>query len=211
MIKKIAVTIEKSYDIPETDRLKAEESKKVLKKFLGILENNINHVDSILKFVENPELSPDDIEKYRGSISIAAEKVEKDFNALKSKTKEAIILVRYFSTDPGFSEMTNTFENSFKKLEKQTSLLIESLLDYKLDSFKETCIKHIESLKSESKVLKEIVKERIFNYIDDNILSGEWEDQEREKLAAFISKQAHYLDDLFAERENVIHYLKNKG
>lgn len=210
MLKKIADAVEMSLPVSKTEIEQAEIVKEHFKFFLAKANIFSSQLEKIIEWVDNEEVTNDQILENRGQIYQAKNNLHNKFEDLKKVTGEALTKINFFSQDPSFKKLIGAFEDTFAKIEKTTSKILETLFDWDGEDFKEEIKSLSEEVLKELESLVDIIKDRVFNHIDDNFLSGKWKEKERKELQNDVQKQASRLRALAYEYLDALDTIRKK-
>lgn len=205
MIKKIATTIEMSFDIPESEKKEAQAASEEFKKVISALDAAKKHLNMMYEpFKDAEEIPPDALYEFRGAVYRYKEQIKENFNKVKATAFLAIMKFNYFATDTHITELINSFRDSVGDVEKQVNVLLDILDDLKSKDFKNNMIKGIESIRKAAFEVEKLIKERILDYIDSNILAKDWMSNTSDELHTEIRIRVPYITQLFEERQKAL-------
>lgn len=205
MINKIASTIEMSFDIPESEVNEAQLASDEFKKIMTLLDNAKKHLNIMYEPFKSAEsLSPDTINEFRGAVFRYKEQIKENFNKVKASSYLAIMRLKYFSTDTHVMELVNSFRDSVSEVEEQVSILLDILGDLKSQDLKDNVIKGVESIRQKAFETEKLIKERILDYINTNILAKDWMSNTGDELKTEIKERIPYITQLFQERQEAL-------
>lgn len=205
MIKKIASTIEMSFDIPESEKKEAQAASEEFRKVISSLDTAKKHLNMIYEpFKDAEEIPPDAVYEFRGAIFRYKEQIKENFNKVKATSFLAIVRLNYFATDTHITELINTFKDSIEDVEKQINVLLDIMDDLKSKEFKNNIVNGIESVRKACFEVEKLIKERILDYIDSNILAKDWMTNTGDKLHTEIRVRIPYITQLFEERQKAL-------
>jgi hypothetical protein len=205
MIKKIASTIEMSFDIPESEKEEAQTASDQFKKVMSSLDAAKKHLNLMYEpFKDAADIPPDAVYEFRGAIFRYKEQIKENFNKVKATSFLAIMKLNYFATDTHITELINTFRDSIGDVEKQVNVLLNVLDDLKSKDFKDNLVKGIESIRKACFEVEKLIKERILDYIDSNILAKDWMTNTGDELQTEIKVRIPYITQLFEERQKAL-------
>jgi hypothetical protein len=205
MIKRIANTIEMSFDIPDSEKKEAQSASDEFKKVISVLDIAKKHLSIIYDpFKDATNISEESIHEFRGAIFKYKEQIKENFNKVKACSFLAIVKLNYFATDTHIMELVNSFKDSITDLEKEINILLDILSDLKSKDFKDNMIKSIDSIKNISSEIEKLIKERIIDYINTNILTKNWMTNTSNELNTEITARVPYITQLFQERQNAL-------
>lgn len=205
MIKKIATTIEMSFDIPDSEKKAAEEVVDIFEKVIVHMDAAKKHLNDMYEpFKTADSIPPEELEKIRGQINRYKQQIKQNFEEVKLLSGYAMAKLNQFSSDTHIMELENTFNNGFDELETQVNIVMEILNDIEVSDFKERFIAGVESVRTESFELEKLVKDRIIDYIDTNILAKNWMEDVQQAIDENVQARAPYITQLFRERQKAL-------
>ena len=205
MMKKIADSIEMSFEIPEYEQKHAEDSTKYIKKLLAALSYAKKHLSIVYDLFKMADsLPPNVVMKYRATIRRFKKQVRRNFNKVKLFALNIIIKLSEFDTDTHIQELINTFKDCVEELEKQVNLLFDILDDFRSDKYKENVLAGVEGVRRQSAVLEKILKDRIEDHINSNILMNDWVSTTKNENKIDIKERVPYITQLFRERQKAL-------
>ena len=115
-LKKIANSIEMSFEIPEAEKDIAEEAKIRFEAVIKTLRDNIEHLDIIYEpFKRHESVSTKSLVDKRGLLNRYKQKVKSNFNETKTVALLAIRKLDYFASgDISIQEIINSFIDSIE-------------------------------------------------------------------------------------------------
>ncbi len=202
MIKK-AYAVQMSYDVSDGERAQAEKALITFDHALSLLKIANDHLNIMsVPFKNNPDISTEQITKYRAALRRFRDRAVENFNSFKVMSFRCITLMQMFSSDTQTVKIMKSFISSIDDIEKQVNQFV-SLFD-KLESktFVADVVKYIEKIQKECAELEEVIDERIKSHIQSNILGKTWIDGISNELQMKIEKKTPLLIDLHNERQN---------
>src|SRR5690606_16634469 len=106
-----------------------------------------------------------------------------------------------FSTDSSVEELMNSFVANLRELEKQVNYLLSIFSNLDSADFKDILIASIELIKKQSAQLRQLVNDRVLEYIDTNILAKNWESLVNDKFKDKIKSKTPLIIQLYRERQ----------
>lgn len=209
MLKKIARSIEMSFDIPESEKKVAREAIQAFKNVLGSLDKAKKHLDIIYQPFQSEEvLPPEAVVKFRGAFFRYKEQVKKNFDDAKAKSLIAYSKLNLFSSDTHILELINAFKDQIDMLGSQVNVLLDVLDDFRDINFKSNVTKAIDSISKEAFELENIINDRIIDHINSEILSKDWISDVKDTLNVKIEEKIPYITRLFQERQQAINSVR---
>jgi len=205
MIKKIAQTIEISFEIPESEKQQAREMVEVFKKVIVAMTQAKKHLNDMYEpFKGTQAVSPEELENIRGQVHRYKLQVKQNFEQVKLLAGYAMAKLNDFSSDTHITELENTFSDSFSDLEKQVNVLLEVMGEIEASDFRDKFIFCVDAIRTEAFELEKLINDRIIDYIDTNILAKTWMDDVQEALEGKIKSRIPYITQLFYERKKAL-------
>lgn len=206
MINKIASTIEMSFDIPESEKAEAQAAADEFKKVITSLDAAKKHLNIIYEPFKDAdeEIPPEAVYEFRGAIFRYKEQIKENFNKMRAASFLAIMRLNFFSSDTHIMELINTFRDSVGDIESQVNVLLDILDDLKSDEFKNNIITGIDAIRKASFEVEKLIKERIQDYLDTNILAKDWVSNTGDELRTQIETRVPYITQLFQERQKAL-------
>lgn len=160
-------------------------------------------------FKEAQSIKPEDVFKFRGAIHRYKEEIEKNFNKVKTASFLAIMKLNYFTSDTHIMELINTFRDGITGVGDQVNILLDGLDDYKAIDFRDKVITGVDAIKKSALEIDKIVKERIIDYIESNILIKNWMSDTSDELKVKIKPHVPYITQLFEEKQKNLNVTKD--
>ncbi len=204
-LTKLAEAIEMAFNIPDTEKEVAEQALKQFEAILNSLNLAKDHLDIIYEpFKQHENISPKVIVEKRGVINRYKQQIKKNYNKVKQSALLAIEKLNYFAIDTHILELINSFKDSIQDLEKQVNILLDILDDYESADFRETLLASIENIKKQSVQIDKLIRDRIINHIDTNILAKNWMTNMSNELKMKINDKIPLVTQLFNERQEAL-------
>jgi len=205
MLNKLASSIQMSFEVPEQEKEIASNTKDLFWEVLRLLTIGEDHLEKMYNVFQKHENIPiKSVKKYIGVISRYKEVVKENYEKIMQASAEALNEFDFFSSDTQTLEILNSFESSIKDVEKQIEIFLEAVEDYESDNFRNGVIKGIEGVKKQSAQVENLVKERIIEHIDANILAKDWIADTNSDLKDKMKERDPMVTRLFQERQNAL-------
>lgn len=196
MIDKIAYQVQMSFDVPNEEKHLAEKTI----EYLSLVMNHCELANDFLNKIYEPfseegaDVSEEELHKKRGLLNRYKQTLKKRYNKIKLLSFYSMQLFNNFSNDTRSIELINAFENDFNILTKSVEDVLDVLSNYKSKSFKDALLASIDIVKKESAELEQLIKDRIIDHINSNILNtsifkGVGEIKEKEPMLISIHQQ----------------------
>jgi hypothetical protein len=100
--------------------------------------------------------------------------------------------------------MINSFKDSISELENQVNILLDALDNIRDANFKDIVVKAIDSVRKNSFDIENFIKDRIKQFIENDILTQDWATNTSDQLEFVIEKRVPYLTQLFEEQQKAL-------
>lgn len=205
-LKKIADSIEMSFDIPDAEKEIANDAKIRFEAVLKRLRDSTEHLDIIYEpFRRHEEVSTKSLVNKRGLLNRYKQKVKDNFNDLKTIALLAMRKLDNFAAgDTSIQEIINSFVDSVEDVEKLVTKFLDVMGDYESETFREDVMSTIDAVRGQTGKLESLVKDRIIEHIDTNILSNNWMSSKTDELQLEIDEKQPLITELFEERQKAL-------
>ncbi len=206
VLKKIADSIEMSFSVPEADKEVANEALMRFEAVSNGLKFAIDHLDIMYEpFHNNSDVSTESVVKNRGILNRYKQKVKENFNKIKAQSLLAIKKLNYFSVgDDSIQELINSFTEGVDNVEDEVVKFFGVLDDYRSSDFISNILSTINSIKAQGEQLDNLIKDRIIEYVDKNILAKSWMNT-LDDMDTTIEDRVPLVTELFKERQEALH------
>lgn len=205
MFINLANAIEMSFEVPKSEKDIANAASERFSAVSNALSLAKNHLDLMYDpFKKAGNISTEALVKKRGVISRFKEQVKENYNKVKALALKSIQLLNYFSTDTHTLELINAFQDSIQDVEKQVTIFLDILDNYRSPDFKNNVITAIEGVKKQSAQADKLIKDRIIDHIDANILAKNWVTNIGDALHLKIQDRVPLITELFNERQKAL-------
>lgn len=202
MIKK-GYSVQMTYDVSDAEKMQAERALLCFNHSLKMLDMASNHLD-IMKtpFKDNPEMSPDEVQKARAAIRRFRDKSIENFNEFKVAAFKCVNVMQNFSSDTQTLKLMKSFISSIDDLEVKVNDFADVFNDLESKDFAKTVVTCIENIQKQCEEIDEIIDERIKSHIQSNILAKSWVDAVSDDLQMRVQKKTPLILDLFNKRQD---------
>lgn len=202
MIKK-SYSVQMSYDVSDVEKSQAEKALLSFDYALSLLRTANGHLNIMyVPFKDHPDISTEQIVKYRAALRRFRDKSVENFNNFKIAAFKCVTLMQIFSSDTQTVKIIKSFISSIDDIEKQVNKFVAFFDKLESKTFVADVVKSIDKIQKECKDLEEIIDERIKNHLQSNILGKTWIDGISNELQMKVEKKTPLLIDLFHERQN---------
>lgn len=202
MKKSLAYGVQMTLEIPDAEKRIAEKAEESFESLLSHLKISLEHLDLIYKpFSKRDQVDSEEIHKHRAILRKYRDKVKENFENVLKVAYNSVSLMSEFSTDSSVEELMNSFVANLRELEKQVNYLLSIFSNLDSADFKDILIASIELIKKQSAQLRQLVNDRVLEYIDTNILAKNWESLVNDKFQDKIKSKTPLIIQLYRERQ----------
>jgi len=206
LLMRIADSVDMSFDIPNSEKERAEEALIRFEAALKRIRDAAEHLDILyipLKRHEN--ISTKSLVKKRGLLNRFKQKVRFNYNEVKAIALLAIRKLNYFANgDTAIQEIITSFIDAIDTLEEAVGDLLDAISDYESQTFRDDVMKNIDIVKQQTEKLEDLLKERIIDHIDTNILARTWMTDTSNKINLELEDRVPLISELADEREKAL-------
>jgi hypothetical protein len=210
MLAKLAYTIDLSFNIPKSEQEIGFQAYQIFKNIINLIALSKDHLDIIYNpFKKYDNISSEVLISYRGKLNIYKQQIKDNFEDIKSSSLYAIDKLDYFKSDTHILELINAFKEAISSIEKQVVILLDVLDNYKSENFKLELLSSIESVKKECVETDKLIKDRIIQHLEENIINNDWATATSEKLQTKIQDKIPLITELFNERQKALEQMQS--
>lgn len=211
MITKKAVGIQMSYEVSDDEKSRAEKLMMAIDFTIKSLRSCDDHLNIMYTpFTNNPNVSTEDVFKYRDALRRYRDEAVKNFNEFKKIAFRCYVLMNKFTPDTQVVKLIKSFTMSISDIEKQVNIFAEAFDDLQAKDFVVILTKCINNIKKEVSQFKQILEDRIKTHIQDNILARNWVDTVSNTLQEKIEEKIPFTVQLVKERNESINNENNE-
>lgn len=212
VFSKFAESINMSLDVTDAEKKIAQ---RAVRKFQH-LSKKIDSFDKHLDILYNPFKSHEDVSKesiieHRAALRRYRDKINENFNEIKVFIVSCISDLNHFSSDTNISEIIKSFNDSVSDIDSSLEMLLTGLDNWQDKDYRANVMKAIENVKKQTDQIEKLIKDRIINDLNTNILAKNWTDNLDDKLKSSIKNKEPYIKQLHEEREQKLKEMLNLG
>jgi len=205
MIRKTAYSVQMTFDISDDEKHTAEEAEKCFEHLLGLVESAKKHFNVIYEpFKQNPNVSVEETINNRVKLREYRDQIIDNFNEVKSSALKCYQLMNTFSSDTATYDLMDSFTAQMNDIETQVNRLVKLFSNLQSEEFSKNVIIAIDNVKKECAKLNQLVKDRILDHIDTNILAKNWVSETSNQLQQKVDDKVPDVIRLFQERQKAI-------
>lgn len=204
MINKKSYSVQMSFDVTDAERYQAEKAIISFNYTLKVLGQAKDHLNIMLiPFKDHPDISEDQIFKFRTALRNYRDKSIEFFNDFKIGAFKCITLMQIFSSDTQTYKLMKSFISSIDTLEYKVNKFAELFSNLKSKDFVTNMIKSIENIQRECDSIEEIIDDRLKTHVQNNILARNWVDDIGKKLNKSVDHKDPLMIELFNDRQKI--------
>jgi dGTP triphosphohydrolase len=195
-------SIQLSYPVSDDEKQKANICLRYFRNAKKQLDYSVNELnDMYVPFKEKGDIPAEDILKQRSVLRAFRDKTVDNFNKFKIAAFEAINSLKPFMFDVQVKKSSSAFISSIEELQKIVNLFVDEFEVLESVEFTKNISKYIEDIQNKAKSISNLIDDRVFPIIKDNILSETWLDDVGKNLNKKIEKEVPVLLQLYKQRE----------
>jgi len=198
-IKKYAIDM--TYNVTDAEKQEAKRALVCFNRAIKLLDVASEHLN-ILKtpFKDNPDIKPEEIMAVRVSMRDFRDKSVDNFNIFKKIAFRCVHIMQNFSSDTQIVKLMKSFISSIDDLESKVNEFVDLFSDLESKEFSKDIVIKIEEIQEECEDLEEMVRSRIVDHVQSNILSTSWVDSVSKDLQMKVEKHVPLIMELSKKR-----------
>lgn len=210
MLRKL-YAFQSNYDVSSEEKQQAEKALLCFEHTEKSLYQATSHLDKMaVPFKDHPDMKEEEIIQYRATFRQFRDKVLENFTAFKMDAFKCIQSMQPFMSDTQIVKLMSLFEASVEDIEDQVNKFAELFDSLESKTFIAELNKSIDGIQKSCDEIKDIIDERILEHIKDNIIGKNWISHISDQFQMSIERQTPIMVDLFKQRQEQLHNLKNK-
>lgn len=211
MITKRSYSVQMSYEVSDAEKAQAEKALLAFNYVEKLLKSSCDHLKIMeTPFKDHPDISTEQVLKYRAALRRYRDKVIENFNNFKIASFKCVTLMQLFSSDTQTVKIMKSFINGIEDIEKNVNEFADLFSDLESKQFVPNAIQSISTIQQECEELEDIIDERIKTHLQSNILGKNWVDGVSDSLQMKLEKETPLMIDLFNERQKQLNEVNNK-
>ena len=205
MLRKKAYSIQMNFEVPQSEKQIAQKAEEYFEQLLFQLEKAVTYLDIIyVPFQKHENIDTDMIVDYRKTFRDYMRQVQKKFKGIFKRSYKAVALMNEFSTDTATEELMDSFMGSIRELEKYIDTFVSIFSNLSSKDFRTYLISTIDSIKRQVSQIRQLVKDRVLEHIDSNILAKDWAKNLSDKFDEPLHERVPLVVQLFRERQQAL-------
>jgi hypothetical protein len=206
-MRKKAYSIQMHFNVPESEKRVAEKAEEYFEQLMAGLDDIKEYLGLIyIPFQKHQNVDVDMIVEYRKTFREYRDQAKRKFGKVIRRAYQCVSLMNEFSTDITTEEIMDSFTGSIRELEKYVDTFVSIFLNLNSSEFRNHLISTIDSLKKQMNQIEQLIKDRILEHIDSNILAKNWakDVSDRFKDSQPIEERVPLVVQLFRERQKAL-------
>jgi hypothetical protein len=206
MYKK-AYSIQMHFGVPESEKRIAEKAEEYLNQLIVKIQDAKDYLNLIyVPFQKHQNIDMEMITDYRKTFREYRDQVKIKFSKIAKLSYKCVALMNEFSTDTATEEIMESFMGTIRELEKYVDTFVSIFSNLSSSEFRNHLISTIDSLKKQMNQIDQLIKDRILEHIDSNILAKNWAKNisNRFEDSEPIEERVPLVLQLFKERQKAL-------
>ena len=202
-----AYSIQMHFGVPESEKRVAEKAEEYFDQLLAKMEDAKDYLDLIyVPFQKHQNIDMEMIVEYRKTFREYRDQVQLKFRNIAKKGYKCVALMNAFSTDTATVELMDSFIGTIRELDKYVDTFVSIFSNLNSSEFRDHLISTIDSLKKQMNQIEQLIKDRILDHIDSNILAKNWakDISDRFEGSQPIEERVPLVVQLFKERQKAL-------
>lgn len=207
-MEKLAYSIEMSFDVTDAEKKIATQINQLLEQVINLLDLAQDHLELMYNpFKKYEYISPESLHENRGKLYIFKKQVKKNFDEITYVIFNVVKKLNNFNSDYHVKELINSVEKSMDNLKNEIEDYLDALDNFDAPDFRDKILTSLENSQKEMKELEKLIKERIIEYIDTNILAKNWISSTTDQFKDKLEDKVPLITELFQERQQALEEL----
>jgi hypothetical protein len=208
-MEKKAYSIQMHFNVPDSEKRIAEKAEEYFQQLVAHLDDIKGYLDLIYTpFQKHQNIDMDMIVEYRKTFREYRDQVKAKSDKVTKRAYQCVALMNEFSTDTATEEIMNSFIGSVRELEKYTDTFMSIFSNLNSPEFRDHLILTIDSMKKQMNQIEQLIKDRILEHIDSNILAKNWAKDHCDDGKP-IEERVPLVMQLFKERQEALQGTKS--
>jgi hypothetical protein len=202
-----AYSIQMHFGVPESEKRIAEKAEEYLNQLVVNMQDTKDYLNLIyIPFQKHQNIDMEMITDYRKTFREYRDQVKLKFRKIAKLAYKCVALMNEFSTDTSTEEIMESFMGSVRELEKYVDTFVSIFSNLNSAEFRNHLILTIDSLKKQMNQIEQLIKDRILEHIDSNILAKNWAKNisNRFEDSEPIEERVPLVVQLFKERQKAL-------
>ena len=200
-----AYSIQMHFGVPESEKRIAEKAEEYFEQLISGLQDAKDYLDLIyVPFQKHQNIDMEMVTDYRKTFKEYRDQVKLKFSKMVKKAYKCVALMNAFSTDTATEEIMESFIGAIRELDKYVDTFVSIFSNLNSSEFRDHLISTIDSLKKQMNQIEQLIRDRILEHIDSNILAKNWAKDISEDNSEPIEERVPLVVQLFKERQKAL-------
>ena len=202
-----AYSIQMHFGVPESEKRVAEKAEEYFNQLISKMQEAKDYLDLIYTpFQKHQNIDMEMVTDYRKTFRDYRDQVKLKFRTIAKLSYKCVALMNEFSMDTTTEEMMESFMGTIRELEKYVDTFVSIFSNLNSSEFRNHLISTIDSLKKQMNQIEQLIKDRILEHIDSNILAKNWAKNisDRFEDSEPIEERIPLVVQLFKERQKAL-------
>jgi hypothetical protein len=202
-----AYSLQMHFGVPESEKRIAEKAEEYFEQLVANLQDIKDYLDLIyIPFQKHQNIDMEMVTEYRKTFREYRDQVRLKFRKIIKMAYKCVALMNEFSTDTATEEIMESFIGSIRELDKYVDTFVSIFSNLNSSEFRNHLISTIDSLKKQMNQIEQLVKDRVLEHIDGNILAKNWAKNisDRFEDSEPIEERVPLVVQLFKERQKAL-------
>lgn len=217
---KRAYSVQMNTEVPDSEKRIAENTVKYFDSLILLMDDVSKYLDIIyIPFMKHDNVDMEMITDYRDTFRQYRDQIKKKFKNIFIKSYKCVSMMNEFGSDISISDLVDSFIDSIRELDKYIDTFVSIFSNLNNPDFRNNLVSTIDSIKKQLNQIEQLIKDRILEHIDTNILAKDWtsdfanalnsEDDVENSLDGvvdkdFIQKRVPLVQKLYEERQKAL-------
>jgi dGTP triphosphohydrolase len=200
-----AYSIQMHFGVPESEKRVAEKAEEYFEQLISGLQDAKDYLDLIyVPFQKHQNIDMEMVTDYRKTFREYRDQVKLKFRKIVKKAYKCVALMNSFSTDTATEEIMESFIGTIRELDKYVDTFVSIFSNLNSSEFRDHLISTIDSLKKQMNQIEQLIRDRILEHIDSNILAKNWAKDISDGNSEPIEERVPLVVQLFKERQKAL-------
>jgi len=202
-----AYSVQMHFGVPESEKRVAEKAEEYFNQLIAKISDAKDYLDLIyIPFQKHQNIDMEMVTDYRKTFREYRDQVKFKFRKMAQLSYKCVALMNEFSTDTATEEIMDSFMGTIRELEKYVDTFVSIFSNLNSSEFRNHLISTIDSLKKQMNQIEQLIKDRILEHIDSNILAKNWAKNISDRFEGSepIEERVPLVVQLFKERQKAL-------
>jgi dGTP triphosphohydrolase len=202
-----AYSLQMHFGVPESEKRVAEKAEEYFNQLLAKLEDTKDYLSLIyIPFQKHQNIDMEMVTDYRKTFREYRDQVRLKFRTIAKLAYKCVALMNEFSSDTATEEIIESFMGTIRELEKYVDTFVSIFSNLNSLEFRNHLISTIDSLNKQMNQIEQLIKDRVLEHIDSNILAKNWAKNISDRFEGSepIEERVPLVVQLFKERQKAL-------